>query len=310
MTNIQRHLKQQARDYERVGKAIAYIEQSSCEQPSLDDVACHMGLSPYHTQRLFSRWAGVSPKQFLGYVTHAHARALLQDKTSVLDAAYEVGLSGSGRLHDLCLSIEAMTPGEIKSRGEGVQITYGFHDSPFGRCLILATDRGIAGLAFADLGREEHVFTDMKMRWPAARFRKNEKAIHPYAECIFTRRRGDLRLVLAGTAFQLKVWEALLDIPPGRAVSYKKIAQHIGAPRAVRAVASAIGCNPVSYLIPCHRVLRETGALGGYRWGVERKRALLAWESAQIVQTCPASPTSVAIAPSKAIEETRAAARS
>ena len=273
---------QQARDYERVGRAIAYTERSAQEQPSLDEVAREMGLSPSHAQRVFSRWAGVSPKQFLGYITYGHAHALLTSPTSVLDAAYDVRLSGPGRLHDLCLSIEAMTPGEIRRRGESVTIFYGFHNSAFGTCLILATMRGVAGLAFVDAGEEQDVLADMKARWPAAEYREAFGVTHPFADRIFGDETGELKLILSGTPFQLKTWEALLRIPPGKAVSYSEIANFVGRPRAVRAVASAIGRNPISYLIPCHRVLRSTGTLGGYHWGLPRKRALLAWESAQL----------------------------
>lgn len=310
MTDTPHTRDQQARDYQRVSRAIAYIDQSAKDQPSLDDVAREMGLSPCHAQRVFSRWAGISPKQFLGYLTHGHARALLTSQTSVLDTAYDVGLSGPGRLHDLCLSIEALTPGEIKRRGAGLTLFYGFHNSPFGTCLIFATDQSVAGLAFVDGGDEQDVFADMSARWPAAAFRQEPDTTRPYADRIFVDKTGDLKLILAGTPFQLKTWEALLRIPPGRAVSYAGLANFVGRPRAVRAVASAVGRNPIAYLIPCHRVLRNTGSLGGYHWGLSRKRALLAWESAQLAQTELTSSAKLEMAMPEALKEMYAGARS
>jgi len=268
-------------DYERVARAIGFIAARVRRQPRLADVAREMGLSPSHAQRVFSRWAGVSPKDFLSYLTHAHARALLEGEASVLDAAYATGLSGPGRLHDLTLKIEALSPGEIKREGEGVTLCYGTADSPFGPAVLVVTGRGLAGLAFADRGGEEAALADLARRWPKATLRRDVGTVSPLAARIFDRGSGPLRLLVAGTPFQIQVWEALLRIPAGRAMSYGRLAAAIGAPRAVRAVASAVGRNPIAYLIPCHRVLRESGALGGYRWGLTRKRAMLAFEAAR-----------------------------
>ena len=270
-------------DYARVAEAIAFLETHAQDQPSLADLSAHLELSPAYTQKLFKRWAGISPKQFLKSVTHAHARRMLRDHESVLDTSLAVGLSGPGRLHDLCLSVEAMTPGEVASGGEGIGLAYDFTPSPFGLCLMMATSRGLAALGFADDGEEEALFADLSAAWPHATFKQSPQTIRPLMDQIFGTGGGDLRLVLKGTPFQLKVWQALLRIPAGRAVTYSDVADAIGAPKAVRAVGTAIGRNPISYLIPCHRVLRTSGALGGYHWGLTRKRAILARESSALV---------------------------
>ena len=267
-----------ARDYERVASAIAYLVDHAVEQPDLARVAAHVGLSPHHMQRVFKRWAGISPKQFLGFVTQQRAGALLREQTPLLDTALDVGLSGPGRLHDLCLTWEAMTPGDIKGGGRRVRLAYGFHDSPFGRALLIAAPRGLSGLAFCDAGGEAAALRDLTSRWPHAVHERDEDRTGCYAETLFHGKRGDMRLLMRGTAFQIKVWEALLHIPPGRVVSYSAVAAHIGAPRAARAVGQAVGRNPVAYAVPCHRVLRSSGVLGGYRWGRTRKRAMLAYE--------------------------------
>lgn len=282
------------RDYERVASVIRYVEQRFREQPTLSDVAAHLSLSESHLQRLFTRWAGISPKRFLQFVTARHARRLLRERRSVLDAAYASGLSGPGRLHDLIVNLHAVTPGELKREGEGVAIRFGIHPSPFGRCLIARTARGICALAFLDADGPDAAREYLAERWPLAALRWAPEESEALARRIFRlerpaagSRRGDaapIPLVLQGTNFQLRVWEALLRIPPGAVATYGDIATRIGEPGAARAVGAAAGRNPIAFLIPCHRVIRSTGAFGGYRWGETRKRALLAWESARVAE--------------------------
>lgn len=269
-------------DYQRVESAIRYLEQHAECQPDLAELASHVGLSEAHFQRLFKRWAGVSPKRFLQFVTVEHAKALLRDSTSVLDTSYEVGLSGPGRLHDLFVSTEAVTPGEYKAFGNGIEVRWGVHTSPFGDCLVAQTERGVCHLSFvngdasANLERLEH-------DWARSRVVEDRHATARTRDSIFSHRRTDrpLPLLLKGTNFQLRVWEALLRVPEGALLSYSDLAAHVCTPGATRAVASAVGANPVSYLIPCHRVLRKTGALGGYAWGPTRKLLMLGWEAAR-----------------------------
>ena len=263
-----------------MARAIDYLETFAEDQPNLDALANEMGLSPHHAQKVFHRWAGITPKQFVSLLTMQKARPLLREGSSVLDVSYEVGLSGPGRLHDLCIKCEALSPGEIKSGGKGLEIKYGWHPSPFGRAVFFVTARGVAGLAFADTGQEQDVAGDMMARWPDARFQRDDSFTKPIAEQIFSVRKGSLTLLLSGTPFQTAVWRALLEIPEGATTSYQNLASEIGRPKAVRAVGSAVGKNPISYLIPCHRVLRASGALGGYHWGPTRKRAMLAFEQA------------------------------
>jgi AraC family transcriptional regulator of adaptative response/methylated-DNA-[protein]-cysteine methyltransferase len=270
-------------DYARIGKALAFIADRVEDQPDLDAVAASVGLSPFHFQRLFTRWVGVSPKKFLQYLTLARAKESLIASSSVLDAAHDSGLSGPSRLHDLFLAHEAVTPGEFKQRGLGLAISYGWAESPFGDCLILTTPRGICGLAFAAEGGRAAALADMRARWPMARFIEDEKQIARIAPAVFAPRRVDgepLKLVLYGSPFQIKVWEALLRIPPGALVSYDGLAAAIGAAGAARAVGSAVGDNPISYLIPCHRVIRKSGAISHYHWGRPRKLAMIGWEAA------------------------------
>ena len=283
MTNHARTQKH-ASDYDCIAEAIRFLDSHASEQPSLQALAAHLGLSPSYTQRLFTRWAGVSPKQFVKLVTHAHAVELLRDHENVLTTALHVGLSGPGRLHDLCVTVDAMSPGEIGAKGAGVDMAYGFHDTPFGTGLLVVSKRGLVGLAFADDAQTQDMLDDMTARWPKARFVHDQKQTRTYHSKIFEQLSGDLPLSLAGTPFQVKVWQALLRIPQGQAVTYSDIAQYIGAPKAVRAVGSAVGRNPISYVIPCHRVLRKSGALGGYHWGETRKKALLAYESAHALE--------------------------
>jgi len=270
-------------DADRIARAIEYLERHHRLQPPLEEIAAAVGLSPYHFQRLFRRWAGVSPKRFLQYLTIEHARAALAEGRSVLETAYDAGLSGPGRLHDLFVTVDAVTPGEYKAQGAGLTIDYGFVDTPFGEGFLARTDRGVCGLAFVDTGGRRAVLADYRARFPAARFRLAAEAAARTAVRIFRPQRPAERLILdlRGSNFQLKVWEALLRIPPGAVASYGDVAAAIGRPAATRAVASAVARNPVSYLIPCHRVIRGTGAFGEYRWGAARKQAILGWEAAR-----------------------------
>ncbi len=279
------------RDYDQIRRAIAFLSERWEEQPSLERLAAHLDLSPAHTQRLFKRWCGLSPKEFVQAITIDRARELLTDSASVLEAAHEVGLSGGGRLHDLFVTHEAMTPGDFKRRGEGLEIAYGFHWTPFGETLVLATPRGLAGLAFVNEDKGEtraEALADMTRRWPRANFVERPEATAAYAAQVFEpaawSREQPVRLVLIGTDFEVRVWETLLRIPMGRAVTYGDIARHLGQPTASRAVGSAVGRNPISFVVPCHRVLRTDGNLGGYHWGLTRKRALIGWETGRMAQ--------------------------
>ncbi|MCO6391533.1 methylated-DNA--[protein]-cysteine S-methyltransferase [Aliihoeflea aestuarii] len=282
---LQKDITPQGADYEIVRRAIEKISLDYRTQPSLEDLAAEVGETPLGLQKLFTRWAGLSPKAFLQAVTLDHARRLLDEGLPLLDASYEVGMSGPGRLHDLFVTHEAMSPGDYKTRGAGLTIRYGWHISPFGVALIMVTDRGLAGLSFNDAGHEKEAFADMSGRWPNADFVEDMAATAPYAARIFdpARWREDepLRVVLIGTDFQVSVWEALLKIPMNRARTYSQIAGEIGRPKASRAVGAAIGANPVSFVVPCHRALGKSGALTGYHWGLTRKRAILGWEAGQ-----------------------------
>lgn len=269
-------------DYERIEHAIRYLEENYQRQPSLKEVAHGAGLSEFHFQRLFRRWAGISPKRFLQYLTAGFAARLLRASRSNLEAAYETGLSGSGRLHDLFVNLHAVTPGELKRAGAGLTIHYGFHPSPFGECLIGVTTRGVCHLGFVSAESSHKALLELGAEWPHAYLKEAPRITLPIARGLFARIDNDspnVDLHVRGTNFQIKVWEALLRIPPGTVVSYEDIARRIHASRAVRAVANAVASNPVAYLIPCHRVIRKSGMLGGYRWGETRKKALLAWEA-------------------------------
>jgi AraC family transcriptional regulator, regulatory protein of adaptative response / methylated-DNA-[protein]-cysteine methyltransferase len=269
-------------DYEKVKLAIEFVRASASRQPSLERIAEKVDLSPAYFQRVFRRWAGVSPKRWVQYLNASEAKRLLRDSVPVLDAAFAVGLSGPGRLHDLLVSTEAVTPGEYANRGQGLEIRYGWHDSPFSRCLIGLTNRGICALRFADRGKEEFEMDGLRTEWPQARLLKDRKRTKEIVERVFAAgRRKQLLLDLKGTNFQLKVWEALLHIPEGCLISYSDLADRLGAPTASRAVASAVGSNPIACLIPCHRVLRANGELGGYRWGMDRKLLMLSRELAR-----------------------------
>ncbi len=275
-------------DYHRIAEAIRFIETNVEGQPRLEDVAGHLGLSPFHTQRLFLRWAGVSPKDFLQQLTLIRAKGELLASASLLDASHAVGLSGPGRLHDLFLGLEAMTPGEFKRGAEGVAIGWAVHPTPFGDALFGVTARGLAALTFVDRegegGRAEAI-ADLAARWPNATLREDAAITKPYADEVSRRMRGEigapLALVLKGTPFQVQVWRALLEVPEGRVTTYGELATRLDMERAPRAVGNACGQNPIAFLIPCHRVLRATGAIGDYRWDPLRKRALLAAEAAR-----------------------------
>ncbi len=279
-------MKRKARisDYERIETAIRFIEGRVRDQPTLSEIASHVHLSIYHFQRLFRRWAGVSPKRFLQYLTVHHAQHLLRQSHNLLAVAHDTGLSGSGRLHDLLVNMHAVTPGEWKRLGSGLTILYGFHGSPFGECLIALTERGICSLTFVAAGGRARAVHELHAVWPGARFRCSESATRSVCSRIFTRakRRSaqSIDLFVRGGNFQVKVWEALMRIPSGALVSYNGLAERLGNPRAARAVAHAVARNPVGILIPCHRVIRSTGAFGDYHWGEIRKKAILARESA------------------------------
>ncbi|MEM6615357.1 MAG: bifunctional helix-turn-helix domain-containing protein/methylated-DNA--[protein]-cysteine S-methyltransferase [Pseudomonadota bacterium] len=269
-------------DYARVARTIEFLAANYRDQPELEQIASAVGEAPVALQRLFKRWSGLTPKAFLQAITLDAARGLLADEASILDAAYEVGYSGPGRLHDLFVTHEAMSPGEWKQRGAGVTIRYGFHPSPFGNALVMITERGLCGLAFAEDGEETAAFEDMTRRWPNADYMRDDAATASTAARIFDPSAWDperpLRVVFIGSEFDVKVWETLLRIPMGRATTYSTIADHIGKPKAARAVGASVGKNPISFVVPCHRVLGKSGALTGYHWGLTRKRAILGWE--------------------------------
>ncbi|WP_028032034.1 bifunctional helix-turn-helix domain-containing protein/methylated-DNA--[protein]-cysteine S-methyltransferase [Chelativorans sp. J32] len=283
---LEREITPVGSDYEIIRRVIEKISLDYRSQPSLDDLAAELGETPTGLQKLFTRWAGLSPKAFLQAVTLDHARRLLDSGMPLLETALELGMSGPGRLHDLFVTHEAISPGEYKLRGKGLTIRYGYHLSPFGIALVMVTDRGLAGLAFADHGEEQAAFTDMSSRWPNAKYVEDVSATAPFAGRIFDparwRSEEPLRVVLIGTDFQVRVWEALLKIPMGRARAYSDIATEIGCPTASRAVGAAVGANPLSFVVPCHRALGKSGALTGYHWGLTRKRAILGWEAAQL----------------------------
>ncbi|MBF9036063.1 methylated-DNA--[protein]-cysteine S-methyltransferase [Rhodobacterales bacterium HKCCE2091] len=260
-------------------RAIDIIDAAPPPGPSLEALAAELNMSAGHFQRIFSAWAGVSPKRFQQYLMLGHAKALLAEKHTVLDTAAETGLSGGGRLHDLFIRWEAMSPGDYARAGEGLTIRQGWFDTPFGDTLVMATDRGICGIAFASETGREAAVDDLRRRWPGADYAEDAGALRPFVDPVLGGG-GETQLHLIGAPFQIKVWEALLAIPSGHVTTYSDIARVVGKPRAVRAVGTAVGRNPVSWLIPCHRALRKTGALGGYHWGLPVKRALLAWESA------------------------------
>jgi AraC family transcriptional regulator of adaptative response/methylated-DNA-[protein]-cysteine methyltransferase len=275
-----------ASDYEIVQRAIAYTTENFRTQPQVDAIAQAAGTDARRLNELFRRWCGLSPNVFLQSVTLDNARKILRESPNILDASYELGLSGPGRLHDLFVAHESMSPGEWKTGGEGLTVYYGFHPSPFGSALIMATDRGLCGLAFADSGGERAALDDMRSRWPKARYQEDSARTVVYAQRIFDsgqwKADTPLRVVLIGTDFEIRVWETLLKIPLGRATTYSDIARKIERPKASRAVGAAVGKNPISFVVPCHRVVGKSGALTGYHWGLTRKRAMLGWEAARV----------------------------
>ncbi len=271
-------------NYNRIAEAIVYIKENFKNQPNLDEVAEKVHLSPFHFQRLFTEWVGVSPKKFLQYISIEHAKQTLKNQQATLfDTAYETGLSGTGRLHDLFVKIEGMTPGEYKNEGKNLVITYSFTESPFGKVLVASTQKGICHMAFVD--HEEHAFKGLKMLFPEADFDQRVDRIQQNALCIFTqdwKNLDQIKLHLKGTDFQLNIWKALLKIPKGGLTTYGTIAKCINKPKASRAVGTAIGSNPVAFLIPCHRVIQATGDTGQYRWGSTRKTIMIGWEATQV----------------------------
>ena len=285
---LERDVTPSGGDYELVRRIIEKISLDYRQQPTLEQLADEVGETPTGLQKLFTRWAGLSPKAFLQAVTLDHARRMLDDGMPLLEASLELGLSGPGRLHDLFITHEAISPGEYKLRGKGLTIRYGFHPSPFGSALIMATDRGLAGLAFADAGEERQAFEDMSSRWRNATYVEDAQATEPYAQRVFNPERWNdpepLRVVLIGTDFQVKVWEVLLKIPIGKARTYSDIAAEVCTTKASRAVGAAVGANPIAFVVPCHRALGKSGALTGYHWGLTRKRAILGWEAAQLTK--------------------------
>ena len=282
-----------SRDFTRIARAIRFIDANFRAQPRLAEIAAAAGLSAFHFNRLFHRWAGLTPKQYLAFVTGREARGALAGQSSVLDAAYAVGLSGPGRLHDLIVTLDAVTPGELKARGRGISIHYGFSDTPFGRALIAATARGLCHLAFVEPGEELQELGALQDRWHEAEVNRDDGQARNVALRIWSpvdRILAPLRLAVAGTNFQLKVWRALLDLGARGSTTYSAVANAIGQPAGTRAVGSAVGANPVGWLIPCHNVLRKDGALGGYHWGEDRKRAMLAWQSLSAPRQQPDVP--------------------
>lgn len=282
---------QQIEDYNRIAQAIHYLNDHLLEQPTLDEMAAHLHLSKFHFQRLFKRWAGITPTQFLHYLTVEYAKEKLAQTSTIYDTSLDLGLSSAGRLYDHFVKLEGMTPGEYKERGLGLVIRFGFHGTPFGRCLLATTERGVCALRFFNEGEAESVLDEVRSEWSAATFCEDRRVTEPLAVRIFNGRshtpgqNGPLHLHVRGTNFQLNVWKALLALPAGTLVTYQNVADAITQPTAVRAVASAVAKNPVGYLIPCHRVITKVGKIHRYRWGETRKKAMIGWEGARTVHT-------------------------
>lgn len=285
--NLAQPTQTQTRLYDQIAKAIDFVVHSHHAQPELNDIARHVGMSPHHLQRTFSEWAGVSPKKFLKALTLNDAKARLRRSESVLDTAFDIGLSGPGRLHDLFVSIDAVTPGEYKSKGDGLVFRYGVHPSPFGDCLIVVSERGLTGLSFIT-ENQKAALEEQKTGWENADWIEDIAATTPYASRAFATSEaspGEIKLLLRGSAFRVKIWEALLRIPEGTVTSYAGLATYVGRPGAARAVANAVASNLVGYVIPCHRVIRDTGAISGYRWQPARKSAILGLEAVRHPQS-------------------------
>ena len=279
-------MTQSASDYVRIERALSFLERSAPAQPTLGALATHVGVSEFHLQRMFTRWAGISPKRFMQVQTLAYAKQALETSRSVLDATFNTGMSSSGRLHDLFVTLEAITPGDYRTGGAGLRIDAAFHDTPFGEALIATTERGVCGLSFLD-GDRDAAWLDLEARWPGAQINDSVRRTKNVATLIFgelsSKSIKPLALLVRGTNFQVQVWTALLRIPPARFAAYEDVAAAIANPTAVRAVGTAVGRNPIAFLIPCHRVIRSSGAIGGYRWGLPRKRAMMAWEAGRLV---------------------------
>ncbi len=273
----------QLEDYQRVKDVLSFISDNWRAQPSLEAIATHVKMSPDNLQRLFTRWAGLTPKAFLQALTLDHAKAMLKDSVSILDTSLDVGMSGPGRLHDLFVTHEGMPPGAYKNKGDGLAIRYGYHPSPFGIALVLTTDYGMCGMAFCDPGEEKAALADMMRRWPNAQYTEDSARTALFSALIFAAENWSvnepLRITMIGTDFEIRVWETLLKIPVGKATTYGSIAHSIGKPKAARAVGAAVGRNPISFVVPCHRVIGKSGDMTGYHWGLTRKRAILGWES-------------------------------
>lgn len=279
------HYSQQAEDYNKIENAIDFIEQNFRSQPTLEQISQSVFLSKYHFNRLFKRWAGVSPIQFMQFMTLDYTKKMLAQSHNILDTSLDAGLSGPGRLHDLFVTFDAMTPGEFKNQGMGLEISYGVSNSPFGKCLVATTKRGICHLGFIKEGFHQEALNQLFECWPGARFSENPSVVEPVVNRIFEpvidNSQRPFHLLVKGTNFQINVWKALLTIPEGHMVSYQGIARWIGRPKAFRAVANAVAINPVAYLIPCHRVITQSGKIHRYRWGSTRKKAILCWEAAK-----------------------------
>lgn len=271
-------------DYNRIEKAMTYMSEHTSGQPTLEEVAAHVHLSPFHFQRVFCRWAGTTPKRFLQALTLERGKRMLKEEQSLMDVSYAIGLSGGARLHDHFVTLEAVTPGEYRSNGEGVAIQYGFHNTPLGKMFVAVTRRGVCRMEFLDYGSADEVLAELRKTWPKGGLIQNESATSYVIDALFSEQadwghgHGPLSLNVVGTNFQVAVWRALLRIPPGRLASYSQIARALGYPKASRAVGNAIGANPVALLIPCHRVIQQSGAMGGYRWGVTKKQMVQMWE--------------------------------
>ncbi len=269
-------------DYDRIASAMAYLVDRATDQPSLEEIAGHVHLSPYHFQRLFCRWAGITPKRFLQVLTLERGKGLLDNSRSLLEVSHELGLSGSSRLHDHFVQLEAVTPGEYKSRGKQVHIEYGVHPTPLGSMFVAVTQRGVCRAEFMDFSSLEELLDDLHNAWPFGSVKESVSSTRHVIDAFFntdaTSRHGPMSLHVAGTNFQIAVWRALLKIPPGAVASYTQVAEAMGAPRSARAVGNAIGANPVALIIPCHRVIQQSGALGGYRWGATKKLMVQTWE--------------------------------
>jgi AraC family transcriptional regulator, regulatory protein of adaptative response / methylated-DNA-[protein]-cysteine methyltransferase len=276
----------QLNDYSKVCDVIAHVSENWRDQPSLDNLAQRVKLSPDQLQRLFTRWAGLTPKAFLQALTLDYARKMLENSASILETSLEVGMSGPGRLHDLFVVHEGMSPGAYKSRGAGLNIAYGFHPSPFGMALVMTTPYGLCGLSFANVGEEADALSDMTRRWPNAQYSEDSATTAIYAAQLFAdqnfKPNQPLRITFIGTDFEIRVWETLLKIPMGQATTYGDIAASVGSPKAARAVGAAVGKNPMSFVVPCHRVIGKSGALTGYHWGLTRKKAILGWEAGRV----------------------------